>query len=34
MHYVGLYRKENKYRNYGKAEHKEYKEKPRYAACL
>jgi len=34
IHYIGLYRKENKYRNCSKAEHREYKEKPRYIACL
>ena len=34
MHYIGLYRKENKCRNYSKAEYGEYKEKPRCIACL
>jgi len=34
IYYIGLYRKENKYRNCGKVEYKEYEEKPRYIVCL
>jgi len=34
IYYIGLYRKENKYRNCGKVEHREYKEKPKCVACL
>jgi hypothetical protein len=34
IYYIGLYRKENKCRNCGKAKHGECEEKPRCAACL
>jgi len=34
IHYIGLYRKENKYRNCGKAEYRECKEKPKCVAYL
>jgi len=34
MYYVGLYRKENKYKNCGKVEYKECEEKPRCVACF
>jgi len=30
MHYIDLYKKENKYKNYGKVEYGKYKEKTRY----
>ena len=33
MHYIGLYRKENKCENCGKAEHGKCKEKTRCIAC-
>ena len=34
IYYIGLCRKENKYKNCSKIEHKKCKEKPRYIVCF